>query len=196
MTAEETIKAFVEASMSVEDFEKKIYSNKAIESLLRDEKNLPGYIAEPDLYAYVIGQNYSRIGSVFNVQTILSELLNKKNIKHEFSNKYSDLFELILKVQPKWLDLPAEYFSELISGREHLKPKELKDYLKEKIKADFRCLKAIPKWLQSPQWPIHEGLPLIFVGQIDISGLSHDAAQLYIFFDDRNGEFFTISQSC
>lgn len=38
MTAEETIKSFVEASLSVEDFEKKIYSNKAIELLLKDEK--------------------------------------------------------------------------------------------------------------------------------------------------------------
>lgn len=160
------------------------------------KKNLPGYIAEPDLYTYVIGQDYSRIGSVFNVQTILSEFLNRKNIKHDFNRKYGDLFDLMLKVQPKWLDLQPSYFSGLISGREHLKPKELKEYLKEKIKADFRCLKAIPKWLQSPEWPVHEGLPLTFAGQIDISGLSHDTAQLYVFFDDRSGKFFTISQSC
>ena len=196
MTPEETIKAFVEASIAIEEFEKIIYSDEAIEALLRLEKELPAYIAEPDLYTYVISQNYRDPGSIYNIQTLLSEFLLRKNIKHNVNEKYRKLFELTLDVQPKWLDLPLEYFSRSIEGKENLKPKELKIYLKEKIKADFRFLKIVPKWLQGPKWPIHGGHPLIFAGQIDISGLAHDSSQLYIFFDDRNGEFTNITQSC
>ena len=196
MTPEEAIKAFVEASITIEDFEKIIYSDQAIEALLRLEKELPAYIAEPDLYTYVISQNYRNTGAISNTQTLLSEFLLRKSIKHNVNEKYRKLFELTLDVQPKWLDLPSEYFTQSIEGKENLKPKELKIYLKEKIKTDFWFLKTAPKWLQAPAWPIHDGHPLIFAGQIDISGLAHDSSQLYIFFDDRNGEFTNITQSC
>lgn len=195
MTPEETIKAFVEASISIDDFEKIIYSDGAIEALLKVEKELPAYVVEPDLYTHIIGQNYRSIGSIYNIQTLLSEFLIRKDIKHNVNGKYQKLFELTLDVQPKWLDLPSEYFSNAIAGKEDLKPKELKIYLKEKIKTDFRFLKIAPQWLQGPEWPIREGHPLIFAGQIDISGLAHDCAKLYIFFDERSGEFTHIRQS-
>jgi uncharacterized protein YwqG len=52
----------------------------------------------------------------------------------------------------------------------------LQSWLKEKIKTDFRYLKKQPKWLQSPEWPIGNGKPMVFLGQIDISELSHDNA--------------------
>jgi len=72
----------------------------------------------------------------------------------------------------------------------------LQSWLKEKIKTDFRYLKKQPKWLQSPEWPVENGKPMVFLGQIDISELSHDDAQAYLFFDEERKTFYTITQTC
>ena len=50
MTAIEIVKQFVEASISPKEFEGKIYANLSIAELLKSERNLPAYVAEPDLY--------------------------------------------------------------------------------------------------------------------------------------------------
>lgn len=196
MTPEEKIKAFVEGAMSVDQFELAVQSDSSIEALLSDERQLPAYIQEPDLYAHIISQDYKKIGAIYNVQILLSNFLQKKNVLHTVDKKYEELLELTLKVQPKWLDLPSDYFFEIIKDQGKLKAKELREWLKAKINNDFRCLKAPPKWLQGPDWPIIDRSPLVFAGQLDISGLSHDDAQLYIFFNEHTGEFFTVKQSC
>ncbi|NIJ78421.1 hypothetical protein FHT08_003555 [Xanthomonas campestris] len=196
MMVEATIKAFVEASISAEEFERSIQSDASFERLLKNEVRLPAYIQEADLYTHLISQDYSRIGSVYNVQQLLCSFLKKHEIAHICSEKYGELFELTLKVQPKWLDLPAWYFSRAIDGEGASKGKALVGMLKKKIAQDFRFLKAAPKWLQSPDWPFVEGRPLVFVGQIDIGSLRHDTAQLYIFYDEHTGTFVTSSQSC
>ncbi|WP_435004987.1 hypothetical protein [Xanthomonas arboricola] len=196
MMVEATIKAFVEASISAEEFERKIQSYASFERLLKNEVQLPAYMQEADLYTHLISQDYSRIGSVYNVQKLLCSFLKKHEVAHVCSEKYGELLELTLKVQPKWLDLPSWYFSLAIEGQGDSKGKELVRILKDKIAQDFRFLKSAPKWLQGPDWPIVEGRPLVFVGQIDIGSLRHDTAQLYIFYDDHTGAFVNFSQSC
>lgn len=196
MTAIEIVKQFVEASISPKEFEEKIHSNSSIEELLKSEKNLPTYVAEPDLYTYAISQNYENLESIYNTQILLADFLNKKNIPHKIEKKYEELFNLTLKVQPKWLSLPSDYLSSLIKDKKSLSTKELQLWLKEQIKSDFRSLKTPPKWLQNPEWPIQDGKPMIFLGQLDISDLSHDNSQAYLFFDEIKRTFHTITQSC
>ncbi|TFY84381.1 hypothetical protein DYL61_31140 [Pseudomonas nabeulensis] len=196
MTAIDIIKKFVEGSISPKDFEQKVYEDSAVEALLKGEINLPAYVAEPDLYTYAISQDYQSLECIYNLQTLLSDVLNKKSVAHTVEKKYENLFNLTLKVQPKWLSLPSDYLSQLIEDQKNLSPKALQAWLKEKIKTDFRCLKTPPKWLQSPQWPVEDGKPMIFVGQLDISELSHDNAQAYLFFDDAKKTFRTITQVC
>ncbi|UVM50374.1 hypothetical protein LOY38_29430 [Pseudomonas sp. B21-015] len=196
MTAIEIVKQFVEASISPKEFEAEIYANSSIEELLRIEKNLPAYVAESDLYTYAISQNYENLESIYNTQTLLSDFLNKKNIPHKIKKKYKELFNLTLKVQPKWLSLPSDYLSSLIEDKKSLSTKELQLWLKGKIKSDFRSLKTPPKWLQNPEWPIQDGKPMFFLGQLDISGLSHDNSQAYLFFDENKKTFHTVTQSC
>ncbi|MBT2371589.1 hypothetical protein [Pseudomonas fluorescens] len=196
MTAIEIIKQFVEGSISPKAFEEKVYADSAVEALLKGENNLPAYIIEPDLYTYAISQNYLNLECIYNIQTLLSGVLNKKGIAHTVEKKYEDLFNLTLKVQPKWLSLPSDYLSMLIEEQKNLSPKELQSWLKEKIKSDFRYLKTPPKWLQSPEWPIEGGKPMVFLGQLDISELSHDLAQAYLFFDEGKKTFHTITQAC
>lgn len=196
MTAIEIIKQFVEGAISPKVFEEKIYADPAVEALLRSENNLPAYVTEPDLYTYTISQNYQNLESIYNVQTLLSTVLSKKNITHTVEKKYENLFNLTLKVQPKWLSLPSDYLSKLVEERKNLSSKELQAWLKEKIKIDFRYLKVPPKWLQSPAWPMVDGKPMVFLGQLDISELSHDNAQAYLFFDEGKQSFYTVTQAC
>ena len=117
MTAIEIIKQFVEGAISPKAFEEKIYADPAVEALLRSENNLPAYVTEPDLYTYTISQNYQNLESIYNVQTLLSTVLSKKNITHTVEKKYENLFNLTLKVQPKWLSLPSDYLSKLVEER-------------------------------------------------------------------------------
>ena len=196
MTAIEIIKQFVEGAISPKAFEEKIYADPAVEALLRSENNLPAYVTEPDLYTYTISQDYQSLESIYNVQTLLSTVLSKKNITHTVEKKYETLFNLTLKVQPKWLSLPSDYLSKLVEERKNLSSKELQAWLKEKIKIDFRYLKVPPKWLQSPAWPMVDGKPMVFLGQLDISELSHDNAQAYLFFDEGKQSFYTVTQAC
>lgn len=49
-------------------------------------------------------------------------------------------------------------------------------------------------WLQSPSWPFDGDAPLLFVGQLDASGLAHDTAQIYVFFNERDRNIQTLMQ--
>lgn len=195
MTAIEIVKQFVEASISPEEFEARIHSDASIEALLKSESSLPSYVAEPDLYTYAISQNYKSYESIYNVQTLLSSVLTKRSVVHKVEKKYEDLFTLTLKVQPKWLSLPSDFLFSLIEGKKNLSVKDLQSWLREKIKNDFRSLKTPPKWLQEPDWPIQDGKPMVFLGQFDVSELSHDNAQVYVFFDEQKRTSHTITQS-
>jgi len=117
MTAMDIIKQFVEGSISPKDFEEKVYADLAVETLLKGESNLPAYVPEPDLYTYAISQDYRNLECIYNLQTLLSGVLNKNGVTHTVEKKYEHLFNLTLKVQPKWLSLPSDYLSKLIEEK-------------------------------------------------------------------------------
>lgn len=196
MTPLEIIKSFVDGSLPPAEFERMLNNDAALHTALEASFTLPAYINEPDLYTFLIGQQYANIESVFNVQVILSDFLKSQGVEHVPSKKYEELFNLLLKVQPKWLALPFDYLSALLERAPSQQPKALQAWLKETIASEFRCLKSAPKWLQAPAWPIENGKPLVFVGQLDVSALSHDSSQAYVFFDETTGTFQTLKQSC
>lgn len=82
MTAINIIKKFVEGSISPIELEEKVYTDPAIEALLKAESNLPAYITEPDLYTYAITQDYRNLECIYNLQSLLSGVLSNKGITH------------------------------------------------------------------------------------------------------------------
>lgn len=59
------------------------------------------------------------------------------------------------------------------------------------IRRDFRSVGEKPRWIQNPSWQIAGGMPMVFVGQIDVpasAGLFHDDAAFYIFWAPATGE--------
>ncbi len=64
----------------------------------------------------------------------------------------------------------------------------------QEIQARYRCLGKPRRWLQSPKWLCQDGRPLVFVGQLDVGGLHHDDAQVYVFHDAQDGRYRTVEQ--
>jgi hypothetical protein len=80
-------------------------------------------------------------------------------------------------------------------------PDQFSLWFEQKAKALFRCFDARPRWLQGPEWPVHDRMPFTFVGQLDVprgvhagSFQAHDAAY-YVFRHDRTGETRVIVQA-
>ena len=74
----------------------------------------------------------------------------------------------------------------------------LREYIKRAVERDFLVMKERPCWIQSPEWPFHNGKPMIFVGQLD-TAIRRDGFRyglsFYVFWDSGDGFTKTVSQS-
>jgi hypothetical protein len=73
----------------------------------------------------------------------------------------------------------------------------LLEWIRPQVAQAFRCLVAAPRWIQNPNWQLHAGRPMQFIGQLDVTravGLFHDDASFYVFFDPPTGICRTIVQ--
>lgn len=86
------------------------------------------------------------------------------------------------------------FFGMLIREYEHAGNlgTELRDWLRSRVKGAFRTVTgAPPRWIQNPQWPLCDGRPMTFVGEIELPAsarLFHDDAVFYVFLDEQTGE--------
>lgn len=184
---------FVERKMSVKDFQDYLYNNEELQKILSENITLSPYIGD-NLYYYLISQDLDTPGGLLDSLSALEEFLEKKNIEFKKNTDALKLYSLILKIQPKWIDLPNWYMSKILKISGGKKGRELEVFLREKIKQDFKYIDRPPKWLQSPQWLYEKEVPLLFVSQTDITKIRHDTAQLYIFLDEINNKFCLIEQ--
>ena len=69
-----------------------------------------------------------------------------------------------------------KYINEAPKG---LNKTETKKWIKNKIKQDFKYDKTPPRWVQDPEWPIVNGVPLIFKNQ---SKMTLDDERVYYTF--------------
>jgi hypothetical protein len=96
-------------------------------------------------------------------------------------------------IDPTSSDESERYSQALITEFERLgRPKvEFRDWLRQRFWNDFQCAAPQrPEWIQSPEWPIVNGKPLVFVGQVELpasAGLFHDDAVFYVFMDSEKG---------
>jgi len=192
----ETIVKFVERKMSIDDFLECLYNDKELEKILSEDITLRPftYLGET-AYLYLLNQNMKTPGGMLNALSALEEFLEKKQIGFEKNDAADKLFSLMQKIQPNWLDIPDWYMEKILAMSGGKKGKDMEAYLKERIRNDFRCSKKQPKWIQSAQWVFVKGEPIVFVGQIDIAGIMHDTAQLYVFYDEQNNEYHFIEQT-
>jgi hypothetical protein len=74
-------------------------------------------------------------------------------------------------------------------------PNDFPAWLRREVSNSFICFKDRPKWIQNPAWPFTDRGPMMFIGQMDLpSGLFHDSASFYIFYEPKSGVTDTILQ--
>jgi hypothetical protein len=195
MAALDLIVEYVEGRRSSEEFQEYLRSDKALENILSEDGRIPPYTKDGTLYIYLMQNDLQSTLVRLNSQDALRKFLDIKGVSYRRNDAPKKIFAILLKAQPKWLDIPDFYLKEVLPHHFGEKPKEIISYAKRKINERFTFLNKPPEWLQSPQWMFKNGNPLKFIGQIDIGGLRHDNAQLYIFYDDSSKEFFTLEQS-
>lgn len=187
---------FAGSEISASEFAEWLYADKLAEVVFSTEDAIPPYTSPGwNLYYYLIERDYRNPGDVLNATGAISKFLDKRGVSYKKSPNRAQLYSTLLKAQPKWLDVSGKYLKEITKEAECIPQKERLAWLKNRFSEDFKSLKSPPKWLQAPQWPCNEGRPPVFVGQLDISNISHDLAQLYVFYDGEHATFNTIVQS-
>lgn len=142
-------------------------------------------------------QDRTTLGGLVNSEGIIEDFLRQAEIAFHPARRFGSIHMLILKALPDYLDPPLEFLIEkIVPAENELSDAQKKKLIKERLKEYFKYVDKPPKWIQSPDWPIRDGKPLIFVGQlpIDASELFHDQGAVYLFFDPAQGDFETVSQ--
>jgi hypothetical protein len=142
-------------------------------------------------------QDRSSLGGLVNSEGIIEDFLKKADVSFQPAKRFGNAYSWILKTVPDYLDPPLEFMTEMIIPVDtSLSEAQKKKLIKERLKEYFRYIDKPPRWIQGPDWPIRNGTPLIFIGQvpIDASDLFHDKGAAYVFFDVVGGGFETVAQ--
>lgn len=188
---------FVSGVSSPEDFEKYLYSSKTMESTLElSPVAVPDNYWGSDIYHSLISLDYQDVGQLLNAQSIIEEFLDDKKIKFQHCKDFCDAYEVLLGGSPKWLEIDPTFFSKKYKDKlAGMSKKEAKRALKELLLNDFRFIKKPPTWLQSPNWPIINDIPAVFLGQINVDSYFYHNTAFYVFFDEENNKNITLKQS-
>lgn len=157
----------------------------------------PRYPASTNDYRRLQKQDRVTLRGLVNSEGIIERFLQTAGVDFRPARRYRDIHSLILKAVPEYLDPPLEFMIEKIIPLDAaLNETQKRRLIKERLKECFRYLEKPPKWIQSPDWPITDGKPLVFIGQIAIgpSDLFHDTGAAYVFFDPADGRFETVAQ--
>lgn len=113
-------------------------------------------------------------------------------------------YEMLLDITDRCKVFPSssqemeEYFKTIIDEYGDLEKKEMKEKIRDRVKNEFIALRKRPSWVQNPEWPIHNGKPMIFIGQLtkgyNTLGISFDMV-FYVFYDPKDGCVKTIIQT-
>lgn len=195
MEALKILVEFVGGEIESSRFEALLYSDSDLIAALSSNEPIPPYAGENELYVYLISLRLSSPGGILNAKDAVSRFLKTKGIEAHVPPEALDALKLKLAVEPKWLSIPDVYFEQLVNAGMPRAPKDLEAWLKRAIKEAFVSLTKPPKWLQSPEWQFHDGVPMVFVGQLEMTSMRHDQCYAYVFLDRSTGAYKVIEQS-
>lgn len=193
----ETIVAFVEGRCDPAAFEEVLYRDADLEEFLRAAP-APRYAhASSTLFDYLLALDYHHPGDLLSAQDALTCFLTQKNVPVRSSTQAAEDYRLLLSAQPRWLNVDAATLQELVAEAPAtvVTLDQRRNWLRQRLQERFRCSGKPPRWLQSPQWPVGEHGPLVFLGQVAVTGYFHDEAAVYVFHDPVSGECRTVLQT-
>ncbi len=194
---------YVEGRMSVTEFQHLFMTNKALRRILKihirkDYDFLSDY--HYNLFEYLSDEydfknkTWDCISMRSGLQYVLCVFLDNFGIEYVRCQKYRNDYSFLLDIQPDWLDVLDDSILQPIIDSI---PKDLSKTKriamgKEKIRALFKYDKTYPRWVQSPEWPIVNGKPLVFSHQEKAKG--GDIRTYYYFYDEDTKEQTVIEQ--
>ncbi|MFV0624681.1 hypothetical protein ACBY01_11835 [Sphingomonas sp. ac-8] len=189
------INSYLSGEVSLKTFYDDLMVDHSLQDYLEQDVSIPPYTKNGNLFLYIADQDSSNAASDLNVKDALSQFLTAKGVEHSVDKTASRNYGLVLDASPSWVSLSDEYISSLIESLpNNISRTAQVKMVNEKILSDYRYLKKAPKWLQSPEWPLSHGKPLLFIGQMDLGNIMHDDAQVYLFFDENENSFETLTQ--
>jgi hypothetical protein len=190
------IRAFASGELSPSAFRDRLYSDERFEAFLSHDPHLrPGNYVGPGVYYFLIDQDYEDPGGVLNAQGALAEFMDRNAIAYTKTPEYGEFYRLLLDVQPGWLCVDPKYVQDhMLPAAGQRSGDELRSWLQKEFGRRFRYVGEPPRWIQSPNWPISENGPLVFLGQLEVHGYFHDDAAVYVFFDEAVGTCQSIVQ--
>ncbi|MCA8293732.1 hypothetical protein LGN19_08020 [Burkholderia sp. AU30198] len=194
MNSMDVLKKFVSGEMSPLEFEKILCVDKNLEDILSESPPIPPYAEEGGLYLFLVSSSYRSLGAIWDAQDAVHQFLHARGVSVMPSNKIQSQKGEMRKVLPKWLRISDEMYGEIRQSAAGLAGAELISFMKGEMERRFVCLSKPPKWIQDEFWPVSDGEPLIFVGQLDVSKVRHDTSYVYVFLG-KSGKYVTIEQS-
>lgn len=191
----ELIKAFLAGKISLNEFLEKLYVDTDLQELLEEEQNMKPFTNDGSLLLFFLNTSIHASGFEINARYALKEFLEKKNINFEFDTLSIEFGDIVRSLLPKWLQVDVKYFEEIGATFDGNNKKDVKLMIKEKVSSDFKFIKSAPKWIQDQFWPLSEGKPMVFIGELDMGTLMHDTSRVFVFYDQSSNTFKNIVQS-
>ena len=194
---------YVEGRISAEEFQNFFMTKSEVKNVLKQPMSAEyAYLKDYgwSMYKYLqckfggYNKNWNTIRNRRRIQIVLSQFLNNFNIQHTQYPKYRQESDFILDIQPSWLDINNDdVFQKVIEEiPNNLSTTQQIKLGKEKVKALFKYDKTYPRWVQSPEWPIVNGKPLVFSHQKKVKG--DDCHTYYYFYDEQTKEQTIVEQ--
>ena len=196
---------YVEGRLDISEFKKLLKTDQELKKELRKKFDLNYSAYSPynnNVFDYITrhnrfqGSDWDNITNRYIIYMEFKRWLDWFHVPYNASFlKYEDDYEYILNIQPSWLDCADDQgiFERIIAEtpQELSKSKRIQ-WGKSKIKELFRYDKTYPHWIQSPEWPIVNGKPLVFSHQKKAG--KDDARTFYYFYDPDTGEETVVTQ--
>lgn len=154
-----------------------------------------------NVYDYLVAEhpfieNWDTVGTRVDFYLELIRFLNWFRIPYDRNfSKYREDYSFTLKIQPSWLDCVDDQgiFDKILEEmpKDVSKTKQIA-WGKARVKELFRYDKTYPRWIQSPEWPIVNGKPLIFSHQKRAG--KDDERTYYYFYDPETKEETVVTQ--
>jgi len=198
--AEEVLKRFVEGNTPTAVFWDQYLQNETIQNIIEKDPLLPKTHLKLYRNVYLYNINVDKLSHRAEVFRVISNHFLRHGLSVSPRNADHDLLRFIIGIQPPYVDIEDEKFikSILESVPQGLKENEIRKWCKGIIEERFTYETKPPRWLQSPEWPIRNLVPLRFLYQ-DVYPEKYmkntDIPVIHYYFcEPISGEIFIVEQ--
>lgn len=208
--AEDFFLGFLKGKISTKDFWEEYKKNTDYQEILKKDKmrwNKTYLLGDIKIRRYGKGPydkdfkfnpdtlleicDINKLEDVYNLYIVINRYFYNRKVDILCENKDVKKYLFLQKIVPCYIDIQdGDFLAEIYnSTAPSLSKMERIKQAKQKIKEMYRFDKLPPKWLQSPEWPKENGVPLVFSHQANEIGKS-----VYYFYSSKTNNKIVIEQ--